>query len=250
VTDDGVYVYAIVRADAHLSRDLGGVGSPARPLRMITEGSVGAVVSEAPPALRARRRDLLAHQELLVALGAGGAVLPMRFGMVARDEEAVRGQLLAAGAQLLADLDRLTGRAEMNVKALPAVDALAALVREDQGIRRLREAARRNPGYEENLRLGEAVAAALSRRAAEAGRLLVRELTPLAHAVVAGPPVADCEVNVSFLVDGAAVDSFRTAFERFAARHGDHARLRVAGPLPCYSFVGGDAEGSLAPVEV
>ncbi|MFE8972172.1 GvpL/GvpF family gas vesicle protein [Streptomyces cyaneofuscatus] len=234
----GLYVYAVVRAGTPLPRKSGGVGSPPAPLRTVGAGPVAAVTSAAPVPLRPRRRDLLAHQDLLTQLAVSGPVLPMRFGMVAPDEDALRAQLAAAEAGHLAALDRVAGHVEMNVKALPAHDSLAALVAGEATVRRLREAARRRPGYEADVRLGEAVASALARRAGEAGRRALRDLAPMARATAGGPEVPGCALNVSFLVAQADSDRFRATAERFAAAHRDHVDLRIAGPLPCYSFVG------------
>ncbi|MFE5813018.1 GvpL/GvpF family gas vesicle protein [Streptomyces sp. NPDC056479] len=235
----GVYVYAIVPADAVLPADAGGVGGPAAPLRTISHGRVAAVVSDAPQKLRARRRDLLAHQELLQRLAADGPVLPMRFGMVAPDEETVSRQLVDADRGHTAALERVSGRVEANLKAFPAQDALATLVAQDGKVRRLRDEARRRPSYEASLRLGEAVASALAARAAEAGRRILRELTPLARETAAGPDIEGCVLNVSFLVDRAAHEGFRATAQRFADGHREHVELRLVSPLPCYSFVTG-----------
>lgn len=174
---EGVYVYAIVRAAVAPPSDVGGVGSPPAPLRSIRRGKVAAVVSEAPPKLRARRRDLLAHQDLLQRLAEDGPVLPMRFGVVAPDEESVRRQLARAEGEHVAALERLSGGVEVNMKAFPAQSGLSSLIAEDRNVRHLRDEARRRPGYEASLRLGEAVAAALAARAAAAGRRILRELT-------------------------------------------------------------------------
>ncbi|MFJ7999702.1 GvpL/GvpF family gas vesicle protein [Streptomyces sp. NPDC096310] len=244
MTGVGVYVYAIVRAEQRAPREIAGVGSPPLPLHVLTEGRLGAVISDAPPNLRARRRDLLAHQEVLARLTAVGPALPMRFGMVAVDEAAVRAQLAASEEHHLVVLDRLAGRVEVNLKAFAPSDVPAPLVREHRTIRRLYDTARRSPGYEANLRLGEAVATELARGAAEAGRDAVRKLTPLAHAVAGGPQVPGCVLNVSFLVDRAAGDRFLAVAREFAASRRERVELRVAGPIPCYSFV--EAEGPLA----
>ncbi|RPK45794.1 Gas vesicle synthesis protein GvpL/GvpF [Streptomyces sp. ADI92-24] len=242
---DGVYVYAVMRAGTALPKGIGGVGSPPAVLRTITTGGLDAVVSDAAPGLRARRRDLLAHQELLMRLADEGPVLPMRFGMVAPDEETVLHQLAGAEADHTATLEQLSGRFEINVKALPAQNALAALVAEDKTVRQLREAVRRRPGYEASLRLGEAVAAALARRATAAGQRVLRELTPGSRAVAAGPEVPGCVLNVSFLVERGASEAFLANARHFADAHRDHVELRLAGPLPCYSFVGPEARSVL-----
>ncbi|MET8412757.1 GvpL/GvpF family gas vesicle protein [Streptomyces sp. NPDC005195] len=237
MTGDGVYVYAITRAGRVLPTDASGVGSPAAHLRVIRQGGIAAVVSDAPPNLRARRRDLLAHQELLLRLSGQGPVLPMRFGMVAPDEETVRGQLAAQEADHMVVLEHLADGVEVNVKALPAQNALGSLIAEDKNVRRLRDEARRRPGYEANVRLGEAVATALESRAAEAGRRVLRELTPRARAMAPGPDVQGCVLNVSFLVGRADSDDFISAAENLAESRRERVELRLAGPLPCYSFV-------------
>ncbi|MET7684722.1 GvpL/GvpF family gas vesicle protein [Streptomyces sp. NPDC005423] len=236
MTAEGVYVYAIIPAGRRLPAAATGVGSPAVPVRSIRQGKVAAVVSEAPPQLRARRRDLLAHQDLLLRLAERGPVLPMRFGMVA-DEESVLARLAEREADHLTVLEHVSDGVEVNVKALPAQDALASVVAEEADVRRLRDAVRRRPGYEASLRLGEAVAAALQRRAVEAGRRILHELTPKARAVAAGPEVQGCALNTSFLVGRGDWDAFRAAAEELAAAHRDRVELRLAGPLPCYSFV-------------
>ncbi|MFE3265559.1 GvpL/GvpF family gas vesicle protein [Streptomyces sp. NPDC059215] len=241
MTADGVYVYAITAAEMPLPTDARGVGNPAADLRTIRQGGIAAVVSDAPANLRARRRDLLAHQELLLSLTDRGPVLPMRFGMVAPDEKTVRGQLAARETDHMAVLEHLTDAVEVNLKALPAQNALASLVAEDKAVRRLRDEARRRPGYEANVRLGEAVATALRSRAAEAGRRVLRELTPKARATAPGPDVQGCVLNVSFLVDRNNSDEFMSAAEKFAKYHDERVELRLAGPLPCYSFVSAES---------
>ncbi|MFI9047173.1 GvpL/GvpF family gas vesicle protein [Streptomyces sp. NPDC053427] len=237
MTDDGVYVYGIVRAAHPVPTVLHGVGNPPGAVTMIVEGKVAAVVSPAPPQLRARRRDLLAHQELLLTLAEQGPLLPMRFGMVASDATAVRRQLTDAEDRHLAVLDWVADRVEINVKAMPAKDSLAAVVKDDRAVRELREAVRRRPSYEANVRLGSAVAAALSRRAAEAGRDAAQELRRAAHAIAAGPEVSGCVMNVSFLVSRGDCVRFAEEVQRLAQRHRDRVELKVAGPLPCYSFL-------------
>ncbi|WP_405756893.1 GvpL/GvpF family gas vesicle protein [Streptomyces sp. NBC_01420] len=241
MTADGVYVYAITRAGTALPEGQGGVGGPPARLRSVRQGRLAAVVSDAPPDLRARRRDLLAHQDLLMRLMDEGPVLPMRFGTVAPGDDAVLRQLAADESGHAAALKRLAGCHEINLKALAAEDALADVVAEDGTVRRLRDAARRRPGYEASLRLGEAVAAALARRASDAGRRVLRELTPRARAVAAGPEVQGCALNVSFLVERDAGDAFLAEAHRFAGANRGHVELRLAGPLPCYSFVAAEA---------
>ncbi|MET7933823.1 GvpL/GvpF family gas vesicle protein [Streptomyces sp. NPDC005322] len=234
-----VYVYGVVRDGHALPPGRTGVGERPRPVRLLPAEELAAVVSEAPASLRAKRRDLLAHQELALALAADGPVLPMRFGMVAPDEESVRRQLISQRTACLAALQRVDGRVEMNLKAAPAEGDLASLVREDAEVSRARAAVRRAPGYEASVRLGEAVARGLARRASVAAAAVLAELSAVADARVAGPEVPGCVLNASFLLARRATERFRSAVERLAAEHGGQVELRLTGPLPCYSFVEG-----------
>ncbi|MDT0382344.1 GvpL/GvpF family gas vesicle protein [Streptomyces sp. DSM 42041] len=235
-----LYLYGVVRSDRPLPSALGGVGSPPEQLRLVSAGSTAAVVSAAPPGLRARRRDLLAHRDLLLALADGGLpVLPMRFGSVAPDEETVRKELVAAESSHLESLERVAGRHELNVKAAVTEDGMAMLLREDPHVRRLRDEVRRSPGYDASIRLGEAVAAGLQDRARRAAGEVMGDLAVLAVESAEGPvpAVHDSVRSTSFLVDAERQDAFRAAAERLATRHREALVLRVTGPLPCYSFV-------------
>ncbi|MGW0940675.1 GvpL/GvpF family gas vesicle protein, partial [Streptomyces sp. NPDC002666] len=181
MTTPGIYVYGIVGSSHPLPPGAGGVGEPPAPVRLLQAEDLAVVVSAAHPGLRARRRDLMAHQGLLMTLAESGPVLPMRFGMVAPDEATVLAGVTAHRSEHASVLARLDSRVEMNVKVTPVQDNLAALIREDPVVRRVREETRRHPGYEANIRLGEAVAAGLRRRAAAAAAELPPVFAGIAH---------------------------------------------------------------------
>ncbi|MFD4029454.1 GvpL/GvpF family gas vesicle protein [Streptomyces sp. NPDC058637] len=237
MTASGIYVYGIVGGSHRLPPGAVGVGEPPAPVRLLPVEDLAVVVSAAYPGLRARRRDLMAHQGLLMALAETGPVLPMRFGMVAPDEATLLAGVATHGSEHAAVLERLDSRIEMNIKITPVQDNLAALIREDPVVRGIREEARRHPGYEANVRLGEAVAAGLRRRAAVAAARLPAEFAGIADDTCSGPEVEGCVLNASFLVPRREEGRFRGVAERFAAVHTDRLDLRVNGPLPCYSFV-------------
>jgi hypothetical protein len=231
-----LYVYGVAGARFRVPAGLTGVGKPPAAVSLVTAGEVTAAVSAAPARLRACRRDLQAHQDVLMALAEHGPVLPMRFGMALPDEQAVRARLEAGERDYLAALDRVAGRVEMNLKATATDDALAELVRQDPQVRQLRDQARRRPGYETSLRLGEAIAAAIGRRAAQAASEASAALAVLADDVRPGPEVTGCVLNQSFLIRADAVEQFRAETGRLAARLTGRAVLQLTGPLPCYSF--------------
>ncbi|WBB62514.1 GvpL/GvpF family gas vesicle protein [Streptomyces sp. WMMC500] len=249
MASSSLYVYAVVNAGLALPPGLRGVGRPPAPVRLLPAGELAAVVSDVPPDLRARRRDLTGHQDLLLTLCAVAPVLPMRFGMVAEGAGAVRRALDAAASVHLATLRRLDGRTEMNLKAMPAQGGVDALVRDDAAVRRLAVDVRGQPSYEGNVRLGSAIAEALSRRAAHAAEHVAQELVGLADECVRGTDVPGCVLNTSFLLPHTDADRCRELVDRRAAELRDRVEFRLTGPLPCYSFVpreGGRAAGGAA----
>src|SRR3954465_3630302 len=153
------YVYGVARSDVAPSVGAGVAGGD---VRLVRHRGIAALVSDVPSAGgRARARDLLAHSDVLQSAFAAGTVLPLRFGTVFADDDAVANELLGDRHDALERLlDELDGTAELSVRASYVEEAvLAEIVREDARVARLRAASR-------NVELGEAVAAALPAKAA------------------------------------------------------------------------------------
>ncbi|EKX67492.1 GvpL/GvpF family gas vesicle protein [Streptomyces ipomoeae] len=234
------YVYGITaRSHPALPESLGGVGDPPRPVRVVEEGELAAIVSDAPEDLRPKRRELLAHQNVLAETGATGPVLPMRFGSVAPDDRTV-GRVLAERADHYAErLRALEGKVEYNVKASHVEEAvLRRVLDDDPELRALAEANRRAGGgtHEQRIQLGERIAEAVKAREAQDGTEVWQALEPRAAATSAGPESTGWLVNVSYLVERDSAAEFLEAVEELRGAH-PHLDLRVNGPLPPYSFV-------------
>jgi hypothetical protein len=236
------YVYGIIGADHPCQLDdVEGVGEPPTTLRRLDAGRVAAVISDAPRELRAKRRDVMAHQRVLDAMMTQGTVLPMRFGVIARDEESLRDELVEDTDMHLAMLAEVDGRIEINVKVFCDEDeTIREVAAADPTIRRLRS--QPASSIEDRIQLGEYVAQAIQTRYDHIGKHLYEALDPLAERSVPGPPVKDAAVNASFLVDREEVDAFVDAVGRLDAWFGPDVRLQRIGPLPPYSFVGAQEE--------
>lgn len=233
-----VYVYAITK-DSH-PLDLNGVkgvGEAPAELRAVRSGALRAVVSDAPQDLSVARRDLEAHNEVQGRLWAGGSILPLGFGYVAEDEDAVRAVLESRAEEFSQRLDELAGRAEFNVKGVQDEDGLLrTILEESEQARALNERAREGGSYEDRLALGQLIAQEVqSRQEAQAEEVLAA-LRPLALSEKVSPPSRQYFVNASFLVDGERAQEFTRAGQALAERLAEGVGLRVRGPLPPYSF--------------
>ncbi|MEU7061557.1 GvpL/GvpF family gas vesicle protein [Streptomyces sp. NPDC046197] len=233
------YVYGIIRAShSPLGQDLDGIGDPPRPVRVLREGELAAIVSDAPEELRPKRRDLLAHQHVLDEAGADGVVLPMRFGSASPDDDTVTRVLAERAGQFLERLQALDGTAEYNIKAHHDEDAVLHLIMSSHDdVRSLAQANREAGGgtQEDKVRLGEMVAAAVQKREASDAELLHQALVPIVRAVSAGAQSTGWLANLSCLVERRSAEQFLTAVDAFRQEH-PHLELRVNGPLPPYSF--------------
>lgn len=234
------YVYGIARS-THPSppQQLGGVGDPPRPVRALRQGRLMALVSDAPENLRPKRRDLLAHQQVLRAAGAQGTVLPLRFGGLSPDDETLAAVLAEREDHYLERLRALDGKSEYNVKASHDEESVLRLVlADDPELRAMAEAGRSggDGAYEGKLQLGERIANAVRLREAQDADLLRETLKGPAEEVSAGPQSTGWLTNLSFLVDGEHIAEFVAAVESVREEQ-PHLVLTVTGPLPPYSFV-------------
>src|ERR687888_1535264 len=172
---------------------------------------------------------------------AGGPVLPLRFGIVLRDEEAVVSELLEPRRdELAALLERFERLVELRVKAFYVEETvLREIVGSDPAIARLREATRDVPeaaAHPQRVQLGEAVARALAARREYDAQSILARLRPLAEDTALeegdGLPV----LVASFLVDRGRVPAFDEAMDELAREHEGRITFKYLGPLPPHSF--------------
>ncbi|MFI9761476.1 GvpL/GvpF family gas vesicle protein [Streptomyces sp. NPDC051963] len=234
------YVYAITaRSHPALPEGLDGVGNPPQPVRVLEEGELAAVVSDAPEDLRPKRRELLAHQNVLAETGSTGCVLPLRFGSVAPDDSKVTAVLAERANHYEERLKALDGKVEYNLKASHVEEAVLHHVLADSPeLRALVQAGRQAGGrsHERQLQLGEMIAAAVQAQEAQDATAVQEALAPYAAATSLGPGSGGWLVNVSFLVERDSAAGFLEKVEELRAAV-PHLEMSVNGPLPPYSFV-------------
>ncbi|MGW0557703.1 GvpL/GvpF family gas vesicle protein [Streptomyces sp. NPDC002926] len=234
------YVYGIARSShPSLPETATGVGNPPRPVRALRQGKLLALVSDAPEDLKPKRRDLLAHQNVLREAGEEGTVLPLRFGGISPDDETLTAVLAEREDHYLDRLQALDGKAEYNVKATHDEDAvLHRVLADDPGLRAMAEAGRIAEGgsQEQKVQLGERIAAAVQLREALDADLVRATLEGPTEEVSAGPQSTGWLTNLSFLVIRERGAEFLNAVDELRLQQ-PHLALTVTGPLPPYSFV-------------
>jgi len=215
------YVYGVTWASARLPDDLD----------VIEHGDLAAVTMPVDRRhLRAKRRDLLRHAEIVQRVFERAPVLPLQFGAVLDD---VVGELLEPRHDELASLlTEIDGLAEVTVRApFRDDDVLRTLLREQPQLARLRDTA---PAVQ----LGEAVARALAaRRDAEAGEI-VRALQRHVRATSIDQLRTELDVfRGAFLVERKRFKRVDAEVEKLARAYAATTSYKLTGPLPPHHFV-------------
>ncbi len=242
----GLYVYGLVRASG--APDLGEVGlddkgRPAR-VRALKVGAVAAVVSAYDPDRRVLplRRNLEPHHRVIHELADVSTVVPMTFGHVARSQSEVTSVLRRNVDAILAELDRLEGRIEMELKIQWDVpNIFKHIVDGDSGLAAFRDHVFREgtaPGQADKIELGRRFE---ERLRAERASLAERALRALTAAVVDArtnaPASEEGVADLAFLVDRRTRGRFEEQVGKLAAAWPSEYVFRCSGPWAPFNFV-------------
>jgi Gas vesicle synthesis protein GvpL/GvpF len=235
------YVYGIVPATAQAPS---GTGIARRRLRIVDSRRTAAIVSDVPAGeLQVGREDLVVHARVLERALEGGVVLPMRFGVVMSDGDAVREQLLEEFQDhLVAQLEELEGKAELHLRAVYDEEALMSEILEAHpAIAARSQAVQAEPAdatYFERIDLGRLVADAVERTRELDTADILETLEPLAVAVDVGAPEHErVAAHLSLLVEQELLPAVDEAVDNLGRRHEGRLHFKYTGPLPAYSFV-------------
>jgi gas vesicle protein GvpL/GvpF len=215
------YVYGVTWARARVPRDVDAV----------EYDDLAAVTMPVDRRnLRAKRRDLLRHAEVVQEVFERATVVPLRFGTVVDDPVA---DLLEPRYEELRRLLReLDGLAEVTVRAVYREDEiLRALLREQPKLARLRETS--SP-----VQLGEAVARAFAGRRDADAAAIVSALRPHVRATAVDDLRTELDVfRGAFLVEKKRLGRVDAALEKLARAQAATTAYKLTGPLPPHHFV-------------
>jgi Gas vesicle synthesis protein GvpL/GvpF len=241
LTGAAVYCYGVVWASGG---GPSGRGVDDAPVELVQAQDLAALTSPiGSTRVRARRRDLLRHSEVLNDALDHGSVLPLRFGTVFASVDQLISDFLEPLHDELAGLLReFEGCVELTVKAFYRENViLTEILEQNPRVARLREATRSQPGaetYSLRLELGETVADELRSRTRRDAEGLLASLRPLARAVEIDPqPIEHQVLRASFLVQRTDVPAFDKKMNELAQSQSERMQFKYVGPLAPHSFV-------------
>ncbi|WP_280473737.1 GvpL/GvpF family gas vesicle protein [Nocardia asiatica] len=239
-----VYVYGIVPADVEPEPHATGVGDPPGEVGVVRHGEIAALISR----LESDRPlgtpdDLTAHAELLDGSAAVAPVLPLRFGAVMTDAEAVENELLGANEdEFRSALEQLEGRAQFVIRGRYVEDTiLRELLDENAQAAQLRDEIRDKPEdatRNARIALGELINQAIEAKRAEDTRRVVAEIEQFEPLINQREPTHEEEaVHVAVLVELARQEELEEALRRLGEEWDGRVELNLLGPMAAYDFV-------------
>ncbi|WP_067864053.1 GvpL/GvpF family gas vesicle protein [Nocardia shimofusensis] len=242
--ETAVYVYGIVPGDVEPEDSASGVGDPPSEVSVVRHGDIAALVSEIPVGRPlGTPDDLTAHARLLDGSAAVAPVLPLRFGAVMTDADAVEKELLADNEDSLrAAMTELEGRAQFVIKGRYVEKAiLRELIAGNAEAERLREAIRdksEDATRNERIALGEMIGKAIEQRRAADTERVIGELDDLDPMVNRRQPTHEEDaVHIAVLIELARQGDLEQTLTELAQEWDGRVELSLLGPMAAYDFV-------------
>ncbi|MFD1932652.1 MULTISPECIES: GvpL/GvpF family gas vesicle protein [Nonomuraea] len=241
---NGYYIYGVVPAEVEIDPEAKGVGDPPASVRAVRHGKIAALVSE----IQLDRplgtpQDLMAHEQLLDAAAAEVPVLPIRFGAVLANGDAVLEEFLEPyHDDFAAALAELEGRAQYVVKGRYVEDVvLSEVLDENPEAARLREEIRELPddaSRDRRIQLGEIINGSITAKRDADTQALVEGVEGVSVMVSERPPSHEQDaVHVALLVENGRQGELERVVDEFGRRWSGRITLRLLGPLAPYDFV-------------
>lgn len=240
------YIYGIVPAGVRIPDGLDPIpyGEDGNQLGLVTEGRLAAVVSDvAPDRPLGTRRDLMAHEAVLNAIAQETPVLPMRFGAVVTDDDAVAEELLAPHQDyFVRALEQLKGHYEFRLRGDYDQDVvLSRIVEAEPRLQKMREkiaGVDEDASYYDRIQLGEAISKAMDRLREEDAQACVDAISKYAVATeVKEASGENGAVHLAFLVHSDQRADFERVVDELGEAWAGRIELQLIGPTAAFDFL-------------
>ncbi|MEU5841013.1 GvpL/GvpF family gas vesicle protein [Rhodococcus sp. NPDC047139] len=239
-----VYVYGIVPSDVEPEEHASGVGNPPADVSVVRSGRIAALVSEIPTdRALGTPDDLQAHAALLDGTVTVAPVLPLRFGAVLTDRDAVAEELLEGHEdELESALEQLDGLAQFVVKGRYVESTiLQEILEENSDASQLREQIRgqsEDATREARMALGEIINATIESKRNEDTRRTVEALASLDPMVNERQPTHEQDaVHIAVLVELERQDELEGILQDLGREWEERVDISLLGPMAAYDFV-------------
>jgi hypothetical protein len=198
---------------------------------------IGTAVSDVPESFKINVEEAGVHEKALQKIMETHAVIPIGFGVVAKDETEIRNVLKRARKKFQHILRNIDHKVQINVKISWDKAILVSILGEDEEIQRLNKEAKENNDQSLRVELGRKVKSALDRKKNEYMKDLDVVLRNLADGFKESKILdRDILISASFLVDKRREQEFNSRLKELAEKYRGKLEFRSISSLPPYSF--------------
>lgn len=241
---DGRYVYCIMDWDSK-PNNFGNIGISESSVYTIGHKDICAVVSSIPfKQMESNMNDIMAHQRVVEAARETGTVLPVRFGVILKNEEGIKKLLASSYKDYSAKMAQVRGKDEIGIKVLLGKTSLKKIqeqAKESDEIKKIKsEISSAQPGasYFMKLRLQDAVKNETLRKIDQMVGEINRTLAGAAEDTkMMKNEVGEIVLNTAYLVDRKKMNDFDKKLKELRNRfEGQGMTIHRSGPWAPYSF--------------
>ena len=243
---DGRYIYCIIDwGEKKPIGNFGNIGIGENPVYTIDYKDIAAVVSTIPfKQMDSNLNDIVAHQRVVEAAREAGTVLPVRFGVILKNEEGIRKLLAGSYKDYGTKISHLKGKDEIGVKVLlnkTSLKKIEAQAEQSEEIRKIKQemsAAKPGTSYFLKLRLQDAMK---NETLMKIDRMVGEINNSLAEAAedkrLLKSDVGEIVLNAAYLVDKGRISTFDAKVKELREKfEKEGMTLHRSGPWAPYSF--------------
>ena len=239
----GHYIYAIAATPEEETLTCSGMPDSG-PVSLICHKGIAAVVSSTPVlSYPISRKNTMAHQQVMEQVMKHHTILPVKFGTVADTLELIYEKLLEERhKELEKQLNHFAGKVELGLKLMwREMDSVySSIIQESPKIRAARDRLNRRRGgrQDEQIHLGEMVAAALEQKKKKEEALVWKALKGLWVDHRINNAIGDAMIlHHAYLVDQNREAAFDEAIDQLLANRESEMKLKYVGPTAPSHFI-------------
>lgn len=243
---DGRYIYCIINwGEKKPIGNFGNIGIGENPVYTIDYKDIAAVVSTIPfKQMDSNMNDIVAHQRVVEAAREVDTVLPVRFGVILKNEEGIKKLLAGSYKDYRAKLASLRGKDEIGIKVLlnkASLKKIKEQAEQSEEIRKMKQeisSAKPGASYFLKMRLEDAMK---NETLMTIDKLVGEINNSLAGSAVdrrlLKNDVGEIVLNAAYLVDKSKTGAFDAKVKELRERfEKEGVTLHRSGPWAPYSF--------------
>ena len=233
--ETGRYLYGVIETERRES--FGNIGVGNSEVYTIQHEDIGAVVSNIPVNYKVEIEEAMTHEKTLRKIMETHTIIPMGFGVIARNESEIINILKRGRMKLKNTLKKIDNKLQINVKISWDNTILTDILKENEEIQTLSAKAKKTANQSLKIELGKKVKSALDERKNEYMKDIHSILGDLSNGSKQNKITdQDTLMNASFLVDKEKEQKFYDKLQELEKKYEKKLKFLCVGPLPPYNF--------------